>query len=114
MQGITRFMCYATQHMQLTYIYQGLDIAIFGAFKNRWSDEWNQYESATWQKVTKANFISIYGCAHSAILTPGNIHLAFEATGVWPFKPKVVIAEMMAPSLETSSKNQLPLLQAGP
>ena len=97
-----------------THIYQGLDVAIFGALKNCWSDEQNQYESATRQKVTKANFISIYGHAHCAIFTPGNIHSAFEATGVWPFNPKVVTAEMMAPSLETSSKNQLPLPQASP
>jgi hypothetical protein len=64
--------------------------------------------------VIKANFISIYGRAHCAILTPGNIRSAFEATGVWPFNPEVVTAEMMAPSLEMSSKNQLPLLQASP
>ena len=104
-------LCYPAH---ATHIYQGLNVAIFRALKNRWSDERNQYESATRQKVTKANFISIYGRAHCAILTPGNIHLAFEAIGVWPFNPKVVTAEMMAPSLEMSSKNQLPLPQASP
>ncbi|KIK76370.1 hypothetical protein PAXRUDRAFT_170151 [Paxillus rubicundulus Ve08.2h10] len=88
-------LCYPAH---VTHVYQGLDVAIFGALKNHWSDEWNQYESSTWQKVTKANFISIYGHAHHPILIPKNICSAFKATRVWPFHPKVVTAEMMAPS----------------
>ncbi|KIJ15691.1 hypothetical protein PAXINDRAFT_11291 [Paxillus involutus ATCC 200175] len=97
-----------------THIYQGLDVAIFGALKNRWSEEQDQYESLKCQKVVKANFIMIYGRAHRAVLIPENIHSAFEAMGVWPFNPHVVTAEMMAPSLGMSAQNQSPLPQASP
>ncbi|KAG8216143.1 hypothetical protein J3R82DRAFT_8146, partial [Butyriboletus roseoflavus] len=47
-------------------------------------------------------------------LTPELIHTAFEKTGVWPFSPDIVTTEMMAPSLETSSKSSLPLPQPSP
>jgi hypothetical protein len=40
-------LCYPAH---ATHIHQGLDVAIFGALKNCWSDEQNQYESATRQK----------------------------------------------------------------
>ncbi|KAF9224585.1 DDE-domain-containing protein [Gyrodon lividus] len=108
------FLDYARDHKihvlcypgHVTHVYQGLDVTIFGVLKNHWSDEQNQHESSAQQKAMKVNFISIYGCAHHAILIPENIFSAFKATGVWPFNPKVVTAEMMAPSLETSSQNQ--------
>ncbi|KAF9225130.1 hypothetical protein BS17DRAFT_807511 [Gyrodon lividus] len=104
-------LCYPAH---ATHIYQGLDVAIFGPLKNCWTEERDQYESSTRQKVTKANFITIYRRAHHAVITPQNICSAFEKTGVWPFNPDMVTPETMAPSLKTSAQGQLPLPQASP
>ncbi|KAF9218231.1 hypothetical protein BS17DRAFT_721989, partial [Gyrodon lividus] len=51
-------LCYPAH---ATHVYQGLDVAIFRPLKNCWTEERDQYESSTHQKVTKANFITIYG-----------------------------------------------------
>jgi len=56
----------------------------------------------------------VYATAHELTLTPGNIKAAFQKTGVVPFDPSVVTPEMMAPSLELSSKGTLPLLMSSP
>ncbi|KAJ6549851.1 hypothetical protein B0H19DRAFT_951858, partial [Mycena capillaripes] len=62
------------------------------------------------QAVTKENFLAIYGRAHVRALTESNVKSAFAKTGLWPFSRDVVTAEMMAPSLETSVRDHLPVL----
>ncbi|KIK74541.1 hypothetical protein PAXRUDRAFT_40352, partial [Paxillus rubicundulus Ve08.2h10] len=116
------FLEYACEHnihvpcypSHATHVYQGLDIVIFSPLKCSWTAKRDEYEASTRQKVIKSNFISVYSKAHREALTPENIHAAFCKTGVWPFNPNVVTAEMMAPSLETSSSGHLPLPQPSP
>lgn len=55
------------------------------------------------RKLSKENFLAVYGAAHIQALIPEIIASAFRKTGVWPFNPKVVTGEMMAPSLESSN-----------
>ncbi|KIK82136.1 hypothetical protein PAXRUDRAFT_154461, partial [Paxillus rubicundulus Ve08.2h10] len=104
-------LCYPAH---TTHIYQGLNVVIFGPLKKSWSEEQDQFKSSMGQWVTKQTFISVYGKAHQKVLTPELIRTAFAATGVWPFNPDIVMKEMMAPSLETSSQGCLPLPVPGP
>ncbi|KIK77919.1 hypothetical protein PAXRUDRAFT_84901, partial [Paxillus rubicundulus Ve08.2h10] len=104
-------LCYPAH---ATHIYQGLDVIIFSSLKNYWTQEHDNFESTTCQKITKNNFINIYGRAHIRVLTPTTVCATFRVTGVWPFNHDVVTDKMMAPSLETSSQGQLPLLKPSP
>ena len=61
------------------------------------------------KKVNKGNFLSVHGEAHVKALTPELIRAAFKKTGVVPFNRNVVTQDMMAPSLESSSRGSLPL-----
>src|SRR5258705_4199187 len=50
------------------------------------------------RKVTKENFLEIYGIAHLQSFTLANILASFRKSGIWPLDPTVITAEMMAPS----------------
>ncbi|KIK99437.1 hypothetical protein PAXRUDRAFT_132070, partial [Paxillus rubicundulus Ve08.2h10] len=104
-------LCYPSH---ATHVYQGLNIVIFSPLKHSWTAKRDEYEALTHQKVTKSNFILVYSKTHRKALTPENICATFHKTGVWPFNPNAITAEMMAPSLETSSSGHLPLPQPSP
>ena len=87
---------------------------MFGPLKQAWSDEQQQFFGSKRQRITKENFVSIYGRAHQKTLTPELIRSAFRVTGVWPFDPSRIAKKTMAPSLETSSRGCLPLPQPSP
>ncbi|KIK97325.1 hypothetical protein PAXRUDRAFT_825045 [Paxillus rubicundulus Ve08.2h10] len=59
-------------------------------------------------------FISVYGKAHQAVLTPKNICSAFQKIRIWPLNPHIVTKDMMAPSLKTCCHNHLPFTQCSP
>ena len=59
--------------------------------------------------VDKMNFLAIYIEAHNKTLTPENIKAAFHKTGVIPFDPDIVTAEMMAPSLAMLMRGTVPV-----
>jgi hypothetical protein len=104
-------LCYPAH---ATHIYQGLDVVVFGPLKEYWSQELDTFQSQTKQKITKANFISVYLQAHQRALTPEVIRTAFRVTEVWPFNPNVIMSDKMAPSLETSAVRHLPIPQPSP
>ncbi|KIJ14530.1 hypothetical protein PAXINDRAFT_115846, partial [Paxillus involutus ATCC 200175] len=110
-QNNIHVLCYPAH---TTHIYQGLDVVIFSPLKRYWTTERDLFQSSKQQKITKANFISIYGKAHQRALTPENVHMAFKETGVWPLNPHVVTEEMMVSSVKTSSYGQLPLPMSSP
>ncbi|EIW54948.1 DDE-domain-containing protein, partial [Trametes versicolor FP-101664 SS1] len=103
-------LCYPSHS---THVYQGLDVVIFSVLKQHWKRARDTLERRG-EKVTKATFLSVYGGAHVAALTPENIKAAFRKTGVEPFNPDVITADLMAPSLETSSRGHLPFVQTSP
>ena len=78
------------------------------------SDEWDKWEQETGQKISKTNFLAIYGHALLCTLTAKNIKAAFRKTGVWPFNPNVISTKMMAPSKETSCEGHLPIVPTTP
>jgi hypothetical protein len=94
-------------------MYQGLDVMIFSTLKWAWSDEQDHFEH-NGSQVNKSNFIGVFAKAHACAFTPKNIKLAFTKTGIIPYNPNVITAEMMAPNLETLQKSTLPLPLASP
>lgn len=62
------------------------------------------YERKTGRKVTKSNFLVVYGAAHIRALMEVNILSAFHKTGVIPLNRDVISADAMAPSLETTTQ----------
>jgi hypothetical protein len=64
--------------------------------------------------VTKSNFLAIYGAAHIHALTSETIKSAFQKTSVWPFNPKVIMDEMLAPARESSNQGHLPITPESP
>ena len=68
-------------------------------------DKWLREYGAT---MDKNNFLTVYSRAHVRALTPANIKAAFKKTGIWPFNPNVVTADMLAPSKATSCEAHLP------
>ncbi|KZP13127.1 DDE-domain-containing protein, partial [Athelia psychrophila] len=116
------FLQYARTHQILvlcypahtTHIYQGLDVVIFSVLKKCLSEERDRYERETREKISKKNFLTVYGRAHLRALTADNVKAAFRKTGVWPYDRAVVTAEMMAPSKETSCEGSLPVVPPTP
>jgi hypothetical protein len=68
-------------------------------------DKWLREKGAA---MDKNNFLTVYGRAHVRALTHDNIKAAFQKTGIWPFNPNIVTADMLAPSKSTSSEAHLP------
>lgn len=101
-------------YLYATHVYQGLDVMIFGLLKIYWTEERDNYERKTGQKVSKTNFLKIYAAAHVRTFTESNIHAAFRKTGLVPFDPNIVTTELMAPSTETSCEGSLPLVPSTP
>ncbi|SJK99862.1 uncharacterized protein ARMOST_03173 [Armillaria ostoyae] len=104
-------LCYPSH---ATHVYQGLDVVVFSVLKRILREERDKYERETGEKMSKDNFIMIYGRAHLRVLHPPIIRSAFRKTRVWPYDPSVVTADMMAPSKETSVEGALPLIPATP
>ncbi|KAJ7331423.1 hypothetical protein DFH08DRAFT_617471, partial [Mycena albidolilacea] len=61
-----------------------IDVVIFSPLKGYWTEEKNEFERTTRQKMDKTNFLKIYGRAHVRALTEANIKAAFRKTGLWP------------------------------
>lgn len=116
------FLIYAREHniiiicypSHATHIYQGLDVVIFAVIKLYIGQERDEYYRKYKKPLEKANFLEIYTRAHIRALTSENVKAAFRATGVWPYNPNIVSIDMLAPSKESSSRSQLPVLVADP
>ena len=117
-----RFLEYACMHKILVLCYpahtmhvlQGLDVVVFATVKQCLGKEHDAWEQQTGEKISKTNFLGIYGRAHLHALMPENIKASFHKTGVWPFDPSVVTNEMMALSKETSCEGRLLVVPATP
>ena len=77
-------------------------MVIFSPLKKYWQQERDKEERESGQKVTKSNFLSVYGRAHLQALTPQNIKAAFRKTGVYPYNPSVITPDKLAPAHKTA------------
>jgi DDE superfamily endonuclease len=99
-------ICYAAHG---THIYQGLDVVVFAVLKHYLGVEWDALLCTTGKAIDKGNFLEILSKAYIIALTLELIKTAFRKTGIWPFNPNVITAEMLATSKETSVKSHLPV-----
>src|SRR5882762_1569311 len=97
-----------------THVLQGLDVVCFTRMKNEFHYEIQKFEDLHKSKVTKANFVGVFGCAYLRSFTEDTIKAAFSATGVYPFNPDAISENQTKPSLPTSTKGSFPLLQPSP
>lgn len=104
-------LCYPAHS---THVYQGLDVAVFSYLKACWSEERDRWEREKGEKVSKENFLAVYGAAHLRAMKPDIIASAFRKTGIWPFDRDVITTKMMAPSKESSCEGDLPLIPSTP
>ncbi|KAF9778014.1 hypothetical protein BJ322DRAFT_1114551 [Thelephora terrestris] len=111
MPMIKKYMSSAIQHTPPTYT-KAL-MSLYSVLKWHWAEEKIKWEE-NGGEVTKETFLKIYGEAHIRTLTPEIIRKVFEKTGVVPFNPDVISAEVMAPSKETSLEGPLPLAPSTP
>ena len=84
-------------------------MVIFSPLKKLIGEERDKWLRENGAAMDKNSFLTVYGKAHVRALTPENIKAAFKKTGVWPFNPNVVTAEMLAPSKDTSCEAHVPL-----
>ncbi|KAI5116343.1 hypothetical protein M0805_005818, partial [Coniferiporia weirii] len=106
----TEFLCYAREHnihvlcypSHSTHIYQGLDVSCFRILKWFYSEEREKFERQGNGTVKKEDFLHVYAAAHMRAFTPETIKAAFSKTGVYPFNPNAIKADLLKPSIESS------------
>ncbi|KZV95162.1 DDE-domain-containing protein, partial [Exidia glandulosa HHB12029] len=123
---VTHYTCsfleYAREHnihvlcypAHATHVYQGLNVALFGPLKTAYGQERDRWEREKHEKVSKKNFLKIYGRAHVRVMTPENVRAVFRASGSWPINPAAITPQMLAMSRETSWQAHMPLPQPTP
>jgi len=99
-------LCYVAHG---THVYQGLDVVIFAVLKHYLGVERDALLHTTGTAIDKGNFLQIISKAYITTLTPELIKTAFRKTGIWPFNPNVITADMLAPSKETSIQSHVPV-----
>ena len=92
-----------------THVYQGLDVVVFAVLKHYLGVERDALLRTTGNAIDKGNFLQVISKAYITTLTPELIKTAFRKTGIWPFNPNVITADMLAPSKETSIQSHLPV-----
>lgn len=95
--------------LHCTHHLQGLDVVCFARLKILWGEEQDRIEKEEAVRVTKTNFIVVYGRVRAKAFTTDLVKKAFEKTGIHPWNPKVITPEMMAPSKAHSTEAGAPL-----
>ena len=74
--------------------------------KEDWKQVINEFEMLHRARVTKADFISLFGQVYRRAFTLDMVEAAFQVTGVYPFDRTVITAKQMKPtSGKTSFSN---------
>lgn len=82
-----------------SHILQPLDVACFGPMKSFYNRESQLFlRKNPGCKITKFNIGKLSGTAYQKALSAGNLTAAFKKTGIFPFNPKAVDREEIAPA----------------
>src|SRR5258708_38125140 len=84
-----------------THALQPLDVGLFSPLKQAWARAITS-EEYDGRKVTKANFLEIYGNAHLKSFTSANILYSFCKTVICPLDQTVITTDIMAISPKES------------
>ena len=105
-------LCYPSH---CTHVLQGLDVVVFAGFKKIWTRRRDQrITDNPFAKFGKLAWIAVWTAAFLEAMTVSTIKSSFRATGVIPFNPGVVTPRMMAPSIQHSTRAELPGPLASP
>jgi hypothetical protein len=97
-----------------THALQGLDVVCFARMKEAWKEEINRFEELHRSKVTKGDFMEVFGRAFLRAFTKDTVLSAFEKTGVYPFNPAVITTQQMKASEPTSVIGSTPIPMPSP
>jgi hypothetical protein len=93
---------YARDHIMIlaylphcTHALQGLDVVCFAKMKETWKQIILNFEALHRAKVTKADFIGLFGKAYQIAFTKETIEAVFCVTGVYPFDPSAITEKQM-------------------
>src|SRR5260370_22824481 len=88
---------------------------MFAAFKKIWSQQHDQWVSNNpFASFGKTAWVSVWTATFSEAMTESTIKSSFQKTGIMPFDPSIIMAKMMAPSIQHSSHGELPLPLTSP
>ena len=73
-----------------THALQGLDVVCLMRMKETWKKFIIEFKVFHQAKVTKADFMGLFGKAYQIVFTKETIEAAFHATGVYPFDCSVI------------------------
>jgi hypothetical protein len=104
-------LCYPSH---TTHVYQALDVGVFSVLKLMFSQERDEFERNTGQKVAKSNFLSILGRAWVRAMTPETIKTAFRIVGVIPLDRNAIRKDALGPSRDTTMAAAMPLIPSSP
>jgi hypothetical protein len=117
------FIGYAVEHNihifcyppHTTHILQGLDVAVFGAFKKIWGQKRAWWISDNFPApFGKSAWLTVWSDAFLEVMKESTICAAFRATGFVPYNPSIITNKMVAPSIEHSSTGSLPVPHTSP
>jgi len=97
-----------------THALQGLDVVCFARMKEDWKQVINEFETLHRARVTKADFISLFGQAYCHAFTKDTIEAAFQVTGIYPFDRTVITEKQMKSSEAMSTKGSFVVTYTSP
>ena len=93
-----------------SHMLQPLDVGCFSALKRAYSKEIEDLMRVSVTHITKEDFFAAFHIAHNKAMTPTNARSGFRATGILPFNPSCVLAQLNL-QLRTPSPPVLPVNQ---
>ncbi|VDC03599.1 unnamed protein product [Peniophora sp. CBMAI 1063] len=96
-----------------THAIQGLDVVAFGPLKTALAAECAELaEEGT--KLSKTNFLRVFGKVWLEAMTPDLCRAAFAKTGIVPYNPDVITPAQMKPSAATSTTENCATIISSP
>lgn len=89
------------------YKLQPCNIAVFGPLKAAYRDEVERRVRGEVGTVRKEHFTYLYSLARDAAFTARNIRSGFRASGLYPFNPDRVLADLPKPHYRPNGTVQL-------
>jgi len=87
-----------------THLLQPLDVGIFPPLATAYKkgiQERSRYSVV--YSIDKVDFLEVYQAARKTAITPENVQKAWQATGIYPFNPQVVLSQLLPSRPQTPS-----------
>lgn len=81
-----------------THMLQGLDVVCFAKMKSIWKEGVTKHKQNTGEKLSKSDFLEVWGEAYLKALNAETVKAVFWATGIHPYNLDVITTKQMKPS----------------